>query len=143
MSYAAFKTDPEREKAGVVLNYDTFRVTVARAGGANKNFQKIATAETKPFQRLIEMKALGDDKGHELMASIFAKSVILKWEVLEAGEWKVGIRDLDETTVIDDTPDNRVKILKLLPELFVDIVNQAKDFSNFNQAMREAGLKNS
>ena len=51
--YSTFRTDDELERKGIVIEYDSFRVTIARAGGSNKAFERALEAKSRPFRRAI------------------------------------------------------------------------------------------
>ena len=61
--YDAFGTDKDLEKTGIYLEYETFRIKVARAGGGNKRFAKMLEAHTRPYRRAMQTETLGNDRG--------------------------------------------------------------------------------
>ncbi len=130
--YELFKTDENLETKGVVLNYGEFNITVARAGGANKKYAKVFEAKIRPYRRAIQAGTLDDMVDRKVMAEVFAESVVLGWE---------GIKDEDGVDM-KFTKENVVKLFTELPELFADVMAQAKQISTFTADEDEVDEKN-
>lgn len=141
--YNQFRTDPEAEEKGIILDYGDFRVTVARAGGANKRFQRVLEAKTRPHQRAIQTNNFDNDRATVLMKEAFAEAVIRDWEVKkEDGTWESGIESSDGG-VMPVTKENILKVFEDLPDLFQDIMTQAQTSMLFRASLREEAAKNS
>lgn len=126
--YQQFRTDAEREQKGISLNYGSFRVLIARAGGANKNYTKVAQRLFAPYRQAISSNTLPEKRMLELFVRAYAEGVILKWEVLvdeEKDVWKEGIHS-PSGDILPVTVDNIVQALTDLPDLFADIRAQAE-----------------
>lgn len=145
MGLKAFKTDSAVEKQGIILNYEDegFRVTVARAGGANKKFQKMLEAKMKPHKRAAQTGTLSNERAINILQEVYAKTVILKWETKVDGKWIEGIEDLeDETKTVPATPAAILGVLKEVDELWKDIQEQASSYAAFKLEIIEADAKN-
>lgn len=146
--YKTFKTDPALETQGIVLQYDTsFRVTVARAGGANKRFAKILDEITRPYRRAIQTESMDNARGEELLQEAYARGVVLKWETNVAPdgqepEWKEGIEGPDGE-VIPFNVENVIKTFKALPDLFRAIQEDAGKQALYRTTVQEADAGNS
>lgn len=140
--YRNFRTDDSLEKEGIVLDYGTFRVTIARAGGANKRFAQLLDAKAKPYRRAIATETLDNEKGSELLREVYAEAVIRKWETkAEDGSWQEGVEQEDGSVA----PYSKAAVLKALtdlPDLFMDIQEQAQKVSLFRKSVREAEAGN-
>lgn len=140
--YKQFGTDKELEKKGIVLDYGQFRVTVARAGSANHKFVRTHEFLTKPYRRLIEQEMLPVDKEREITRQLYAKAVILNWEVKDDKEkWKQGI-EAPDGSVLPYTEENVINTFAALPDLFADIQIQSNKMQLFRTADKEADAKN-
>lgn len=143
--YKQFGTDKELEKNGVVIDYGEFRVTVARAGSANPKFVRTHEMLTKPVRRLIEQEALPRERELAIKRELYAKAVILNWEVNETkGDketWKQGIEGPDGT-ILPFNEENVIATFENLPDLFVDLQIQANTMKLFLASNREADAKN-
>lgn len=137
--YKLFETDLDIEKQGVVLQYGKtvegkpITIRIARAGGSNTKFQKVLEARTKPLRRIIQNDLLEVKVADEMMMEVFADAVVLGWE---------NIQDKDGV----DMPYNRENVIKLftdLPDLFVDVREQATKQVLFRSAILEVEAKNS
>ena len=90
--YGSFRSDIDAEQEGVVLDYGPFRVTIARAGGSNKAYERVLEALTKPYRRAIQLETLDAKVSEKIMKEAMAKAVILNWEVLVDAD---GLPDAD------------------------------------------------
>jgi hypothetical protein len=140
--YSQFKTDKQRENEGVWLNYGSFMVRVARAGGANKNFTKKMDVLTRPVRRAINQGLLDDEQADELLRQGYAEDIVLDWKVRQDdGSYLQGIESPDGTLLPFST-ENVMETLKALPELFSDIREQAGNMTLFREALREEASGN-
>ncbi len=141
--YETFETNPEKEREGVWLDYGDFRVRVAHAGHGNQRYVKYAEKVLKPVRRAMEAGSLDHARSDALMIDIYAKTVILDWEVKNKdGDWKQGIEARDGST-LPFTVDNVIATLKALRNLFVDIQQQANQITHFRAAEMEEDSGNS
>lgn len=139
--FKSFATDKTVERDGILLNYGNVRFRIARAGGANRQFNKVFQHDTKPYERQMKNNTLSDKDSDELMAGIYAKSIVLGWESNygsdDQPEWKPTLtvpaskKHNREEEVLEFSPENVKKVLLLLPDLFADIREQATTASNF------------
>jgi len=129
-----FKTDPEAEKRGVILDYGDYWVRVARAGGANTAFIKALEAALKPVRRAIELGTLNERKAQEIGYTTFAEHIVLDW----GGD---GMTD-EEGNVLPYSKENVVKQFTALPDFFLEIKKYAEDRTNFQRKAREEEAKN-
>lgn len=136
-----FGTDPELEKNGVVVDYGDYRITIARAGGANKRYSTVLEAKAKPYKRAVQAEVLPDEIADRILLETFAETVILNWETLEGEEWKQGIL-FDDSGLVPFNVENVMAALKAVPDQWQDIKVCANKFSLFKRAIREATLKN-
>lgn len=140
--YQKFKTDKELEKAGVVLDYGDFRVTIARAGGANKRFAKTLERKSKPYTRAIRTETMENDQALNLIQETYSESVVLNWETKVDNKWAVGIENPNGGKLLPPTPENILTTFKELPDLFADIQEQAGRMTIFREEIREDNSKN-
>lgn len=135
--YDMFRTDPELEDKGVVFNYGTFRVTVARAGGVNRAFAKALELKAKPYRRAFELGALPEAVADEIMREVYAETIVRNWEVLKGDKWTQGIES-EDGSILPFTKQNVMDAFKAIPDLFRDVLEQANKMVNFKQAQLEA-----
>jgi hypothetical protein len=159
--YKQFQTDANLEKAGVDLDYGDFIVTIARAGGANKRFEKVLEAKTKSVKRAIQTDTLDNERGKAILRDVYAEAVVLKWAVKVKADAKGKpleplqvAQEGDEHTVFVEgiegpngdvmaaSTENIAATFKALPDLFADIQEQAQKVALFRQAVQEAEAKN-
>ena len=140
--YKQFKTDKTLENKGVELNYGDFRITIARAGGANKQFSKVLSAKSKPFRRAIQTETMNDDRAMELLMETYAASVILNWETKVNGKFQVGIEPSEGDKLLPFTVENVILTLTNLPDLFMDVQEQATRVAIFREDILEAEAGN-
>lgn len=140
--YKMYQTDQDLEKKGVVCDFDGFRVTVARSGGANSRYQQRLEALTKPFRRAIQTETLSDKKSKELIQEAYAETIVLNWETeVEPGVWKVGIEGPDGE-LLPFNKSNVLMVFQTLPDLYTDIVELANKASLYKSVQLEEDSKN-
>lgn len=131
-AYALFETDSSREKGGIEIDYGDFKIYIARAGGANKAYQKSLEVKSRPFRRAIQAETLDPETMTAIMREVYADTVILRWE---------GVTDRDGND-LPFTKDNCIKLFTDLPDLFEDVMSMAQKSSLFKTEMQEAEAKN-
>ncbi|KKK99502.1 hypothetical protein LCGC14_2632120 [marine sediment metagenome] len=130
--YEAFGTDTDLEKKGIWLDYGDFKILVARAGGDNKKFSKRMETLTRPYRRAIQTETLATGKADELVMQAFAQTVVLGWE---------GVTD-KEGNSIEFSSVACLKLFEDLPDLFIDVREQASKWNLFKQDLFEGDSKN-
>jgi hypothetical protein len=132
-TFAAFKSDVDRERNGLWLDYgDAGEFLVARAGGANKAYEKALARITKPHRRALEAEAIDSDKAFDLMKQAFAETIVLDWK---------GITDAEGNEV----PYSKEKCLWLfreLDDLFQAIREDAHKATLYRASLREEAAGN-
>ena len=125
-----FKTDKKLETKGIVIDYGETRVTVARAGGANKRFSRMLDAKTKPYRRAIALGSFDDERSNAILREVYAHTVVIGWEenvgTTAEPQWEAGISPEDAGVESSDallpvTPENVMSVLGNLPDLFIDL----------------------
>lgn len=146
--YSTFNSDEALETQGVEVDYGEFKLNLARAGGANHKFSKVANNKIKPYRRMMEHGTLPQDLDNKLTAEIYAETVILGWwtkrpahEDADADGWVNAIEDKDGG-LIPATRENVCKTLEALPDLLRAVMEQAQDVSLYRNEDREDDLGN-
>lgn len=136
--YSQFKTEDSLEKQGILLEYGTTEdgkpicIRIARAGGANKAYEKRMEAEVKPYRRMIQNETIETSVVTRILRKVFAETVVLGWENVQDESGK-------------DIPfnvENCIKLFEDLPDLFKDVQEQAQRAALFRAEVREADAKN-
>ena len=130
--YEQFATDKKLENEGVRIDYPGYSIIISRAGGSNSRFSKVMTEIARPYRRQIEQQTIDSELSNKLLATAYARSVILGWENL-----------CDENEkIIQFSEDNCIKLLIDLPDLFLDIQKVAGDYTVFKVIEEEIEEKN-
>ena len=132
--YDLFATDPKAEaEAGLVLEYGSFgRITIRRAGGANKAFARALESKLRPYRRQMQAGTLDETLAERLLAEVYAETVLLGWENIHG-------RDGQD---IAFSHRAAAQLLTDLPELFRDVQEQAQKAANFRAAELAESAKN-
>lgn len=143
-----FKTDDTLETKGVVLDYGTTRIRIARAGGANKRFGLALAKATKPHKRSIQAGIMDQQLSDFLLRDVYSRTVVIGWETKgEDGEFKRGIDPVDIGEPAGDllsvSPENVLRVFNHLPDLFNDVQLQAQEHAIFRAELDEASAGNS
>jgi len=140
--YATFRTDAEAEKNGVYLDYGSFRIRVARAGGGNKRFAKVLEAKTKPYRRAIQTETMDHERAQDLLREVYAEAIVLGWETKVAGEWRAGIEAPAGGDLLPVTKENVLATFRALPELFADVQDQSSKIALYRASTQDADAGN-
>jgi len=134
--YNIFETDEDLETTGIWIDYGDFRVKIAAAGQGNKNYVKYAEKALKPVRKVMSAGALSNERSLGIMADIYAKTIVLDWETVVDEEAKKGIESRDGS-IVPFNYENVRKVFHDLPNLFIDIQEQASSIANFRKAELE------
>lgn len=142
-AYDKFRTDSSLENKGIVLDYTEFRVTIARAGGSNKAYQRKLEELSRPYLRAIQTDTMDKDKAEDLLKQAYAEVVILGWEVKGEDGYASGV-ELPSGEVVEASAENILKVLRepALGDLWADIRNQAQNASLYRASLAEARAGN-
>lgn len=127
-----FGTDKSLECKGIVLDYGDVKVTIARAGGANKRYTKTLERISRPVRRAIQTETLGDKASDAILYRTYAESVVLGWE---------GVKD-DDGKDIPYSVDACIAFFEAAPDFFTEIRTQADKASLFRAVDLERDAKN-
>lgn len=136
--YSANQTDSNKEQNGVLLAFgvnsrnEQINFTVAREGGRNIQYQKVAEQIFKPYRRQIQHGQIDPQLLDELLAKVYAKSVVKGWE---------GVED-EKQQPLEFSEANVLKVLTDLPVVFDAIKEVARDYNQFLLEGLEDDAKN-
>lgn len=136
--YQKSKTDVAKERDGVPLPYclnskgEQITFMVAREGGRNLMYQKVAEVIFKPYRRQIQHNQIDPEVLENLLAQVYAKAVVKGWENVE---------DEDENP-LPYNEENVVKLLTDLPVVFDAIKEVARDYNNYLEESLDNDAKN-
>lgn len=139
--YDQFGTSKEREAEGVGVDFGDFRVKLARAGGHNQKWAKVAERCARPYKTAIQAGTLSNEKATELMADLYVEAVVMDWQTKRDDEWVDGIEGRDGE-LMPFTKENVKKILIDLPDLFAILQQHATDLNTFKEQQLIADAKN-
>jgi len=126
-----FATSEDLERGGVWIDYGTFRVKVAYAGGANRRYTKRMEEVTRPHRRAILNDAFSKEQQLELVKQVVADTVLLAWEGVE-----------DDGQPVPFSPQAALALFTKYEKFFEDVMQQAQSFANFREEERAAEAKN-
>lgn len=149
----AFQTSPKLETEGVYLEIGNTRIRLARAGGANQQYNLAMTKVLKENKRAIDLDLLSDEKGKELLYAAYAEFIVMSWDTnLNDGkrddwgkplpvEWTPGIDD-DKGGVIEASFENIVATFREMFDLFIECKNFAENMQWYRQSIIDGVVKN-
>lgn len=120
--FKQFKTDPDLETKGIFINFGETKdgriinFRLARAGGSNKAYEKAMELATKPIRRQLMNDTVDNAQLLRITRKVFAETVVLGWENVE---------DEDDKP-IPFSKENCLKLFEELPDLFLDVQEQAR-----------------
>lgn len=136
--YKSSQTDVNKERNGVPLHYgmnskgEDIVFTVAREGGRNVQYQKVAEHIFKPYRRQIQHNQIDPEVLEKLLAEVYSKTVVKGWQ---------GVEDENDEP-LDFTEANVLKLLNDLPVVFDAIKEVARDYNQYLLEGLESDAKN-
>lgn len=136
--YKQNRTSDSKETVGVPLQFgqnskgEPIVFTVAREGGRNVQYQKIAEQIFKPYRRQIQHQTIDPIVLDNLLAQVYAKAVVKGWE---------GVEDENDEPM-PFSEENCLKLLVDLPVVFDAIKETARDFNQYLLESLEVEAKN-
>lgn len=144
--YKSFETDPTVEEVGVWIEYETFRVRVARSGGKNKRYTRLLAKRMKPYRRAVETDTMSEKVANTILREVFAEAGITEWQSLVGEEWVDGLETPDtpmepeertKEDLAEVTFENVDKALQDLPDLFHDLRQQSNRLALYRRDVQE------
>lgn len=129
--YTMFETDTELEKEGLVLDYGTCKITIARAGGANRKYASVLEHKMRPHRAALNSGTMDETLALRLLVEAYAEAIVLGWEKVTDRAGKA----------LPYSKKNVVQLFTDLPELFADVRGQADRVANFTMAGAQADAK--
>lgn len=127
-----FGTDKDLEKNGITIDYGSFKIKIARAGGANKRYSKALERLSKPYRHAIQTGILDDKISDKIVYEVYADTVVLGWE---------GVTD-DEGNEIAFSKEACIQFFVDFPDFFKDIREQSDKVALFREMELESDSKN-
>jgi hypothetical protein len=136
--FKQFKTDLKKEQEGIPVTYaanedgslPTFHVK--RRGPTNPQWAKALERESAPYRRLLELGTLDSKIADRIMLRVFCSSVLTGWE---------NVQDKDNKA-LPYTFENAIQLFTELPELYLDLSEQAGKLAGFRIETQESDAKN-
>jgi len=141
--YDKYKLDPEIKKQGIWYEDEDVRILATFAGTENSRYDKMLKLRLKPYETRIRNDNFSDKAFHEVLAEVYAETVILGWESKnDAGEFVSGIYN-EEGEILPFSKENVAMGFKLGDRLFTDVIKLATNFNLFRRGQQEEDAKNS
>lgn len=149
--FKSFQTDPDHESAGVWIEYETFRVRVARSGGKNTKYNKLLNKRMKPYRRALATDSMSDKVALDILREVFAEANVTEWQSMVGDQWMDGLEtpetpeDPADRTADDLLPvtfDNVLHTLVTLPDLFSDLRSQSERVALYRKDIQTAEAGN-
>lgn len=137
--YGIYKSDQTKEVEGSVVNFGPcdingldITITVGRAGGANKAYQKALANKMRPYRKQAAADMLAVEVMERVIREVYAETVIKSWE---------NVFD-EEGNLLEFNVENVIQVLKDLPDLFAVLQEHATMAANFRGEASEEIAKN-
>lgn len=136
--YNQYKLSNERITKGIQVTFEpnddgtvpTF--IVGYMSTSNQRYNKSLERESKPYQRLIDLRKLPVEKDNEIMRRVFCSTILLGWENVQDANGKA----------IPFSFETAMQILADLPELFTQLKIEASTMVRFLESENEIDAKN-
>lgn len=141
-AYEMFMADKSKETSGIWLDFGSFRIKVARAGGSNVAFAKTVEEKTRPYRRAIDQGVMDAKVADRLLAEAFAENVVLDWQVKKDDGTLVQGMHTPEGDIAPFTKENVTNVFLDLPELFQQVQAETAKLANFRKDQVKEEAKN-
>ncbi len=147
--YEQFQTSKDMECDGIYIEYEGFRVCIARSGGGNKRYSKALERATRPHRRAIATESMNNERAEKLMMDVYAETCVKGWDqekVEEDGSstWIPGIEPPEKDgELLPVTKENVLATFERLPDLYRDLQAQSNNGTLYRESLREDAAKNS
>jgi hypothetical protein len=145
--YNRFKKSIDAETKGVSFVFETARVTMARAGGGNKSYNKAISAWAAKNKKALELDAIPDETARAYLIELYATDIVLLWETNtetdpeKPAKWEIGIES-EDGEILPFTPENVIKTFTALPDFFVTCKKLAEEQQHYRAALAQAIVGN-
>ncbi|QIW86624.1 hypothetical protein AMA2_65 [Achromobacter phage AMA2] len=113
--YAQFASDSNAEKKGIWINYDKFRVLLARAGGSNDLYMKAADRKHRAMRRQGSQGVIALQR---LARELLVEACIKSWEVRGTdGKFMPDTIQLPDGSIAPFNKENVEAVIHALPNL--------------------------
>jgi hypothetical protein len=117
---------------GVTLEYPGFSIVIHRAGGSNKKYGQVLSEKMKPHRQRFERGLMDDETSEKILLEAFVEGVIVGW----SGNIGPGGKKTEYSV------ENCMKVFQELPDLYLDVRNQAMNAATFREEMEKVEEKN-
>jgi hypothetical protein len=135
--YGTFGVDPVLEQQGVILRYELENgqkvlFKIKRAGTRNAEWRKLYNEIMKPHEEKTLNGEMSEDESKTRLSQVYARSVVVDWQ---------GVQNSDGEEV-PFSVESCMELFQFLPELFLLIIRDSNDRSNFREEQVKATGKN-
>ena len=133
-----YATSPEAEKNGVRVQFTDFWIQCARAGGANKQYEKELERAMRPHRHASDTGKLSEDVARGVLKEVYAKTIVKAW----GGD---GLKKEDGSDWGPCTAENVLALFKhpKLDYIFDQVYATAKNVNRYLETEVAADLGNS
>ncbi len=120
--FDAYKTDKKAENEGVWVPFPNVdvKVKLARAGGANKEWEIAREKALRPLRRRYRDRQIPESEILDALIEPFCKIIIQDWEGVER-----------DGKVLDCSYKHRFDVCNELPEFYLEMLNEAGRMENY------------
>lgn len=138
--FALFETDEALEKTqGIRIDYGAFYFQIGRMDVPGTPFAAYMREQMRPYDRAIALGQMDDKVSEGIMLGGFSKFMVFGWGSKEHGDGFMVGRD---GSPIPFSAENVAALLRDLPQLFMDLLNQSRSFTHFRKAGLDADAGN-
>ena len=135
----AYQTDLDLETDGIEYEpVEGVIIKIARAGGANKKYERVMESLTQPHRRKIQRDDLDPEVAMSIAQKAFARAVVLDW----SGVTYDDLGDDRGEVTAPYSPTNCELLFKQLPDIFTEIREIANNAVMFRRKELEEDAGN-
>lgn len=142
--YSKFQTDHVKEVQGMDLDLGVCVITCARAGGSNMAYETDFQKTFAPYNQVMDLGEMPEEKARELTYGVFARSIVKRWQFRdpETLELQDGLGTDDEGNVVPMTEKGVIELFTSAHDMYLKVRNFAQSMESYLIAGRAPATKN-
>ena len=138
--YSKFITDKGSEVQGADLDLGPCVITCARMGGSNEAYEKDFMETFEPYNQVMDLGEMPEEKARELNYGVFARTIVKRWRYRNPENPAELLEGIGPDTPL--TVENVIEMFKLSHDMYVRVRGFAMTMDNFLLSKRAAASKN-
>lgn len=142
--YSKFQTDHLKEVQGMDLDLGVCVITCARAGGSNLEYETDFQKTFQPYNQIMALDEMPEDKARELTYGIYARTIIKRWRFRDPETMQLvdGLGVDDDGKVVPMTEKGVIELFMSAHDMYLQVRRFSQSMESYLIAGRAPAAKN-